>query len=45
MLTGFQLTLRVRDLTVSTQFYAALPGFVIDQGFSREKTRFVVGAH
>lgn len=45
MVTGFHhIALRVSDLERSRRFYAALPGFVIDQDFPGEKLRFRIGA-
>lgn len=45
MIIGFHhIALNVRDLDRSRQFYAALPGFVLDQHFPGEKVRFRMGA-
>jgi glyoxylase I family protein len=45
MVSGFHhITLNVSDLERAHRFYAALPGFVIDQDFPGEKLRFRIGA-
>lgn len=45
MITGVHhITLNVSDLDRSRRFYAALPGFVLDQDFPGEKARFRIGA-
>jgi catechol 2,3-dioxygenase-like lactoylglutathione lyase family enzyme len=45
VISGFHhITLNVSDLERSRRFYAALPGFVLDQDFPGEKARFRVGA-